>query len=105
LQEALAVKELSLEEARARRERLAKLRSLLFYHELKAKRLKKIKSKEFHRKAAKVGPRAEQLVLSTQVVRCAVGCGCALPRVGIVLRTRSLVMVKSSSAYGLQVPA
>lgn len=43
-----------MEEAKARRERLAKMRSLLFYHELKAKRLKAIKSKEFHKKQAKV---------------------------------------------------
>jgi hypothetical protein len=49
-----SLQELTLEEARARRDRLAKMRSLLFYHELKAKRLKAIKSKEFHRKQAKV---------------------------------------------------
>lgn len=43
-----------MEEARARRDRLAKLRTLLFYDELKAKRLKNIKSKEYHRKQNKV---------------------------------------------------
>ena len=32
-----------------RQERLAKMRSALFYHEAKAKRMKKIKSKAFHR--------------------------------------------------------
>ncbi len=54
---------LTLEEAQARRDRLAKMRALLFYHELKAKRVKAIKSKEYHRrlnraakrKAAKAG--------------------------------------------------
>lgn len=51
----LATKALTVEEARERRERLAKLRSLLFYHEIKAKRAKAIKSKEYHRKLAKVG--------------------------------------------------
>mmetsp|Transcript_37964 Transcript_37964/g.96008 ORF Transcript_37964/g.96008 Transcript_37964/m.96008 type:complete len:1095 (-) Transcript_37964:202-3486(-) len=56
-EEALGAKELTLEEARERRERLAKLRSLLFYHELKAKRVKAIKSKEYHRKAAKAAKR------------------------------------------------
>lgn len=34
-----------MEEARERQNRLAKMRALLFYHELKAKRMKKIKSK------------------------------------------------------------
>ena len=54
---------LTFEEAQARRDRLAKMRALLFYHELKAKRVKAIKSKEYHRrlnraakrKAAKAG--------------------------------------------------
>ena len=44
-----AAQALTLEEAKERRERLARMRSLLFYHELKSKRLKAIKSKEFHR--------------------------------------------------------
>ncbi len=48
---------LSLEEARARQERLAKMRHLLFYSELKAKRLSKIKSKAFHRQANKAAKR------------------------------------------------
>ncbi len=54
---------LTFEEAQARRDRLARMRALLFYHELKAKRVKAIKSKEYHRrlnraakrKAAKAG--------------------------------------------------
>ena len=41
---------LTVEEARARRDRLAKMRALLFYHELKAKRVKAIKSKDYHRR-------------------------------------------------------
>ncbi len=44
---------LTVEEAQERRERLAKMRSLLFAHEQKAKRLKAIKSKGFHRHAKK----------------------------------------------------
>ena len=39
------VQALSVEEARERQNKLAKMRALLFYHELKAKRMKKIKSK------------------------------------------------------------
>ena len=41
----------SVEEARARRERLAKMRSLLFHQEAKLKHLARIKSKDFHRRA------------------------------------------------------
>ena len=53
---------LSVEEAQERRERLAKVRSLLFAHEQKAKRLKAIKSKGFHRHAKKA---AKMKVLSS----------------------------------------
>ncbi|EFJ43959.1 hypothetical protein VOLCADRAFT_121361 [Volvox carteri f. nagariensis] len=56
-EEKLALKALSLEEAKERRERLAKMRSLLFYHELKARRLKSIKSKEYHRHLARAAKR------------------------------------------------
>ncbi|GLC47246.1 hypothetical protein PLESTF_000895000 [Pleodorina starrii] len=56
-EEQLALKALSLEEAKERRERLAKMRSLLFYHELKARRLKAIKSKEYHRHLARAAKR------------------------------------------------
>ena len=38
-----------------RRQRLAKMRNLLFKHELKAKRVKAIKSKTFHRHNRKTG--------------------------------------------------
>ena len=44
---------LTVEEAKERREKMAKMRSLLFAHEQKAKRLKAIKSKGFHRHAKK----------------------------------------------------
>jgi U3 small nucleolar RNA-associated protein 14 len=52
-EEALAMRMLNAEEAKARREELAKQRALLFYHEVKAKRLKKIKSKEYRRRLKK----------------------------------------------------
>jgi U3 small nucleolar RNA-associated protein 14 len=58
---------LTLEEVRARQERLAKMRSLLFHHELKAKRLKAIKSKDYRKRMAKVC-KATWLTLSTSMV-------------------------------------
>ncbi|KFM25617.1 U3 small nucleolar RNA-associated protein 14 [Auxenochlorella protothecoides] len=48
-EQALAARELTIEELRERQNRLAKTRALLYYHEAKAKRLKKIKSKEYRR--------------------------------------------------------
>lgn len=56
-EEALTLKSLSVAEARERREKLAKMRALLFYHEVKAKRLKKIKSKEYRRRLKKAEKR------------------------------------------------
>ena len=52
----------SVEQARARQQALAKMRSLLFHQEAKLKHLAKIKSKDYHRRAqraarAKVGSR------------------------------------------------
>lgn len=44
---------MTVEEAKERREKMAKMRSLLFAHEQKAKRLKAVKSKGFHRHAKK----------------------------------------------------
>lgn len=38
-----------MSEVKERQERLAKMRTMLSYHEAKAKRMKKIKSKAFHR--------------------------------------------------------
>lgn len=38
-----------MEDVRERQNRLAKMRSLLFRHEIKAKRVKKIKSRTYHR--------------------------------------------------------
>eukprot|EP00877_Chromochloris_zofingiensis_P011898 jgi/Chrzof1/6962/Cz02g05190.t1 len=59
-EQALALKALSVDEARERAARLAKMRHLLFYAELKAKRLSKIKSKEYHRKMNKAAKRKAQ---------------------------------------------
>lgn len=58
----LTLQALSLEEAQQRQDRLAKMRSLLFYHELKAKRLKKIKSKEYHRQLKRAEKRKAALL-------------------------------------------
>lgn len=38
-----------MEDVKDRQDRLAKMRNLLFRHEMKAKRVKKIKSKTYHR--------------------------------------------------------
>ena len=43
----------SVEEARARRDHLAKMRSLLFHQEAKLKHLARIKSRDYHRRAQK----------------------------------------------------
>lgn len=45
----LQFNKITVNEVKERQERLAKMRNLLFYHEGKAKRMKKIKSKAFHR--------------------------------------------------------
>ncbi|XP_058202992.1 uncharacterized protein C57A7.06 [Rhododendron vialii] len=45
----LELNKISVEDVKDRKDHLAKMRSLLFRHELKAKRIKKIKSKTFHR--------------------------------------------------------
>ncbi|KAL3678692.1 hypothetical protein R1sor_021648 [Riccia sorocarpa] len=47
--ENLELNKLTVEEVRERQARLAKMRHLLFRHEVKAKRVKKIKSKTYHR--------------------------------------------------------
>lgn len=41
--------QVSIDEVKERQNRLAKMRSLLFRHEMKAKHIKKIKSKTYHR--------------------------------------------------------
>lgn len=63
---------LTVEEARERQNRLAKMRALLFYHEAKAKRMKKIKSKEYRRKLKKSGA-------------CLPSCAACLPDVWSIL--------------------
>ncbi|XP_072977853.1 uncharacterized protein C57A7.06 [Typha angustifolia] len=45
----LELNKVSIEDVRERQNRLAKMRSLLFCHEMKAKHIKKIKSKTYHR--------------------------------------------------------
>nr|XP_004246740.1 U3 small nucleolar RNA-associated protein 14 homolog A [Solanum lycopersicum] len=45
----LELNKISVEDVRERQDQLAKMRSLLFRHEMKAKRVKKIKSKVYHR--------------------------------------------------------
>lgn len=45
----LELNKVSIEDVEERQNRLAKMRTLLFRHELKAKRIKKIKSKAYHR--------------------------------------------------------
>ncbi|KAL2931776.1 U3 small nucleolar RNA-associated protein 14-like protein B [Bienertia sinuspersici] len=62
----LELNKMSMEEVKERQDRLAKMRSLLFRHEVKAKHIKKIKSKTYHRikkreklKAASLGPQTD----------------------------------------------
>lgn len=45
----LELNKISVEDVKERHNRIAKMRSLLFNHEMKAKRIKKIKSKTYHR--------------------------------------------------------
>lgn len=45
----LELNKISVEDVKERQDQLAKMRSLLFRHEMKAKRVKKIKSKVYHR--------------------------------------------------------
>ncbi|KAL2538946.1 U3 ribonucleoprotein (Utp) family protein [Forsythia ovata] len=45
----LELNKISIEDVKDRQDRLARMRSLLFRHEMKAKRIKKIKSKTYHR--------------------------------------------------------
>ncbi|XP_075509334.1 uncharacterized protein LOC142545823 isoform X2 [Primulina tabacum] len=55
--------QLSIEDMKDRQDRLAKMRSLLFRHELKAKRIKKIKSKTYHRLLKKDRTKAADLAV------------------------------------------
>eukprot|EP00271_Cylindrocystis_brebissonii_P022634 TRINITY_DN878_c0_g3_i1.p1 TRINITY_DN878_c0_g3~~TRINITY_DN878_c0_g3_i1.p1 ORF type:complete len:1258 (-),score=449.77 TRINITY_DN878_c0_g3_i1:103-3876(-) len=57
-EEALSLNKLTVEEVLERKERLSRMRALLFRSELKAKRVKKIKSKTFHRLLLKSEKRA-----------------------------------------------
>ncbi|KZV33098.1 hypothetical protein F511_03364 [Dorcoceras hygrometricum] len=59
----LELNELSIEDMQDRQDRLAKMRSLLFRHEMKAKRIKKIKSKTYHRLLKKDRTKAADLAI------------------------------------------
>ncbi|RDY08806.1 hypothetical protein CR513_06926, partial [Mucuna pruriens] len=55
----LEMNEVSIEDEKDRQNRIAKMRSLLFRHEMKAKHIKKIKSRTFHRLLKKDKLKAE----------------------------------------------
>lgn len=59
----LELNEMSIEDIKDSQDRLAKMRSLLFRHELKAKRVKKIKSKTYHRLLNKDRTKAADLAI------------------------------------------
>ncbi|XP_059625658.1 uncharacterized protein C57A7.06 [Cornus florida] len=59
----LAMNKISVKDVIDRENRLAKMRSLLFHHEVKAKRIKKIKSKTFHRLLKKDRLKAAEAVM------------------------------------------
>ncbi|XP_073275995.1 uncharacterized protein [Primulina huaijiensis] len=59
----LELNEVSVEDMKDHQARLAKMRSLLFRHELKAKRIKKIKSKTYHRLLKKDRTKAADLAI------------------------------------------
>ncbi|PSR89519.1 Small-subunit processome, Utp14 protein [Actinidia chinensis var. chinensis] len=54
----LELNKISVEDVKDHQDRLAKMRTLLFLHEMKAKRIKKIKSKTYHRLLKKDGLKA-----------------------------------------------
>ncbi|GMH32317.1 hypothetical protein BSKO_00151 [Bryopsis sp. KO-2023] len=49
-EDVLAMRSISANQLKAKREQLRKMRSLLFFHEMKAKKVAAIKSKEYHRR-------------------------------------------------------
>ncbi|CAK4639696.1 hypothetical protein LEN26_017375 [Aphanomyces euteiches] len=59
----LEVNQVSVEEVRARQGELAKMRAMMFYQEQKNKRIKKIKSKLYHKIRNKAEDRKERLAL------------------------------------------
>lgn len=58
----LSAQKMTPEEATRRQEAMAKNNALLFYQEQKAKRVKKIKSKAYHRHLKKQGEKARALL-------------------------------------------
>ncbi len=63
----------SVEEAKSRRERLAKMRSLLFHQEIKLKHLAKIKSKDYHRRAQRAAKAKVFLLPASRLRKKGVG--------------------------------
>jgi U3 small nucleolar RNA-associated protein 14 len=59
--EEMELRKLDVNEVKARQAELAKMRSLLFHAEIKAKRINKIKSKKFHKVDRKYKEKAESL--------------------------------------------
>lgn len=80
--------QISIEDVKDRQERLAKMRNLLFRHEMKAKRIKKIKSKTYRRLSKKdrlkaaaaeieMDPEAaKELAMKQEFKRAEVICNC-----------------------------
>jgi Utp14 protein len=80
----LAAHKMTPEEAQRRQDAMAKNNALLFYQEQKAKRIKKIKSKAYHRQLKKQAERARARLgdgdlddPDTALVRSAAGQACA----------------------------
>ncbi|OAY80691.1 U3 small nucleolar RNA-associated protein 14 [Ananas comosus] len=67
----LELNEVSVEDVKERQNRLAKMRSLLFRHEMKAKHIKKIKSKTYHRilKKEKLKAASAELQVDPEVAK------------------------------------
>ena len=73
----------SVEQARARQQALAKMRSLLFHQEAKLKHLAKIKSKDYHRRA--------QRAARAKVGSCSTQCGQTEP---LLMQCQALISSK-----------
>lgn len=86
-EEQLAAQAMTAEEVQRRQDAMARNSALLFYHEQKAKRLKKIKSKAYHRHLKKQTAKARAALgtndlddpraLAVRPAPCAIRCACA----------------------------
>ncbi|MQM16357.1 hypothetical protein Taro_049311 [Colocasia esculenta] len=67
----LELNKISVEDVKDRQNRLAKMRSLLFRHEMKAKHIKKIKSKTYHRmmKKSKLKATSAEIEMDPEAIR------------------------------------